>query len=325
MQQSSPPTLALDNDNFNLETKNDNIPAVTCTKRLKDSRLNDGFVVNTSSLLQSAASLNSSQTQITAKQRIPIFPHFLLPGTFDEHLRKFRNIVAESVPARRFTPLMPPEIARRLIQNSFTEVMAEHPLMDLSTFVKLLDAQYTANSIDSDDNPARWAMVNAVTALAIRFKTAPGSEDALSDITHGLYQNATRVLPDLILQGPCLLSVQALLTMAMFARCVSDIRAFIMSATNASRQLELLTLNLLSTEQAIDMEEAQQYETVYRTVNTFDVLVLGILNAETTSRQAWNRLTVTNHSRPQPPISQPMSRILIGESAQILPRNLEQR
>lgn len=139
MQQSLPPTLPLD-DNFNLETEHNNIPAIACTKRLKDSRLYDGFAVNTSNLLQSAASVNSSQTQIIAKQRIPIFPNFLLPGTFDEHLRKFRNIVAESVPARKFIPLMPPEVARRLIQNSFAEVMAEYQLMDLSTFVKLLDA-----------------------------------------------------------------------------------------------------------------------------------------------------------------------------------------
>lgn len=89
-------------------------------------------------------------------------------------------------------------------------------------------------------------------------------------------------------------------------------------------KLELLTLNLLSTEQAIDMEEAQQYETVYRTVNTFDILASGILNAETTSRQAWNHLTETSHCHPQTPISQPISSILFCEPAQILPRNLEQ-
>lgn len=142
---------------------------------------------------------------------------------------------------------MPPEIARRLIQNSFTEVMAEHQLMDLSTFVKLLDAQYAASSVGSGGNPARWTMVNAVIALAIRFKTAPGSEAALSDITHGFYQNATRVLPELILQDTCLLSVQALLTMAMFAQCIPDIRASIMLATNASRQA-----GIVNTESAID-------------------------------------------------------------------------
>lgn len=98
VQQSLPPTLASENDHFNLETKHDNIPVVTCTKRLKDSRLHDEFVVNTSSLLQSAASVNSSQTQITAKQRIPIFPHFLLPGTFDEHLRSFEISLQSQFP-----------------------------------------------------------------------------------------------------------------------------------------------------------------------------------------------------------------------------------
>jgi hypothetical protein len=96
-----------------------------------------------------------------------------------------------------------------------------------------------------------------------------------------------------------------------------------MLATNASRQLELLTLNLLSTEQAIGIEEAQQYETVYTTANTFDMNVLDILNAETTSRQTQTHLTESSHFHPQPPSSQPISRILRGESAQILPGNLE--
>jgi hypothetical protein len=240
----------------------------------------DGVVETNSTSLQSTTSIDSSQTQVCVKNRIPIFPDFLHPGIYEEHLTTFKRSMAEAIPTRKFTPLMPQQIARRLIENSFAEIMAEHQLMDLPNFVILLDAQYAASSRDPADNPARWAVFNAIVALAVRFKTAPGSEAAVYDITHGFYQNATRVLPELLLQDPCLLSIQALLAMAMFARNIPDIPAFIMLATNASRQLELLSLSGLSTDRLIHMEGTEQYEQVYRTINIFDKTILEFLGTE---------------------------------------------
>ncbi|KAH8754019.1 hypothetical protein F5882DRAFT_419181 [Hyaloscypha sp. PMI_1271] len=138
-------------------------------------------------------------------------------------------MAAEGIAARNFKPLMPLHIARRLIENSFAEIMQGHQLIPLSHFMMHLDAQYTASSLDPAGNPARWAVVNIIVALGIRSKTAPGSEAALFDITNGFYQNATKVVPELILQRPCLASIQAFLGMALFARDNVDISAFIMS------------------------------------------------------------------------------------------------
>jgi hypothetical protein len=280
-----------DNDDFGPDTRGDTIISTIPSKILEESRLHDGFLVKQSNIVQSATPMKPSQTQVNVWAHIPIFPEFLLPGTFDEHLRKFKRIVAESIPAQKFMPLMPPHISRRLIENSFGDIMSEYQLLDLSNFVELLDAQYAASSLGPAGNPARWTVVNAIVALAVRAKTAPGSENALSGITHGFYQNATRVLPELILQDPCLLSIQTLLAMAMFARCIPDVRAFIMLATNASRQLELLTLNLLSTAPAIGMKVAKQYEEVYRTSNVFDKNISEFLNTEAALQQGQAQLT----------------------------------
>ncbi|KAK7421108.1 hypothetical protein QQZ08_010112 [Neonectria magnoliae] len=115
------------------------------------------------------------------------------------------------------TPLLPLAVSRRLIQNSAAEVMAEHQLLALQSFVTLLDAQYATSSVDHAGKPARWALVNTVIALALRVKTAPGSEAKLSDIPRAYYRNATTVIPDLILQDSSLLLIQALLTMAIFS------------------------------------------------------------------------------------------------------------
>jgi hypothetical protein len=179
-------------------------------------------------------------------------------------------MAVEGIAARNFKPLMPLYIARRLVENSFAEIMEGQQLIPLSHFMTHLDAQYAASSLDPAGNPARWAVVNTIVALGIRSKTAPGLEAALFDITNGFYQNATKVVPELILQRPCLASIQALLGMALFARDNVDISAFIMLASNASRQLELLSLSWSSTGRAIDTEETEQYEQVYRTAGIFE-------------------------------------------------------
>ncbi|KAM0473575.1 hypothetical protein ACHAPX_007980 [Trichoderma viride] len=119
--------------------------------------------------------------------------------------------------------------------------MQHRQLLKLADFTALLSAQYMASSTGPAENDfARWALVNAVTALALRFKAAPGSEDDLGSIQLAYHRNATAVIHHLILQEPSLLSIQALLAMAMFVEDAPESAAFIMLAMNASRQLELL-------------------------------------------------------------------------------------
>ncbi|KAK4032172.1 hypothetical protein C8A01DRAFT_41381 [Parachaetomium inaequale] len=166
---------------------------------------------------------------------------FLLSGVY-EHRESVEGHIEEVAAGRReYAPLLPRHIASRLIQNSFDAIMADYPLLDLPRFATLADEQYAACSTDPAGNPSRWALVNAVFALALRFKIAPGAENDLSMFPRALYQNAAAVLPELILHGdPSLLSVQALLAMAMFAHAVSDSRSSAMLTANASRQVELL-------------------------------------------------------------------------------------
>ncbi|TVY83876.1 putative transcriptional regulatory protein [Lachnellula suecica] len=224
--------------------------------------------------LPSSTNTDSTNTQISLQNRLPLFPDFLLQGTFSDNLKTYRKTISESLPTRGFTPLMPLQISRRLIQNSFTEIMAEHQLLDIPTILGHLEAQNSSDPLAPGDNPARWALVNAVIALAARFKIALGSESAFSDIVRGYYDNATRVLPELILQDPCLLSVQALLAMAMFARQVSDIQAFVMLASNASKQLEMMNLR---SDGVVGLEESGQYEQVYGLAYRFDGDITKIL------------------------------------------------
>jgi hypothetical protein len=270
-------TLLSDDGNLIPDSRGNTSISTKSSTGLIDPALHD-IAVNKTVSSQPTASTFSPQTQVI-KAGLPIFPDFLLPGTFDDHLKKYKAVVAEGIASRNFTPLMPLHIARRLIENSFAEIMAEHHLITLSHFLTHLDAQYAATSFVPGDDSARWAVVNAILALSVRSKTAPGSE-SLTNITHGFYQNATKVLPELILRDPCLLSIQGLLAMAMFAQCNADVPAFVMLASSATRQLELLSLSWSSTGRLIRMEETEQYEQVCRTANVFEKIIREFLGSE---------------------------------------------
>ncbi|KAI1759415.1 hypothetical protein GGR53DRAFT_471365 [Hypoxylon sp. FL1150] len=76
------------------------------------------------------------------------FADFRLPDQYIKHLHTIERDLGEVAATQRFVPLQ----------------------------------QYVANSVDSADDSAQWDFVNAVMAIAIRPKMAPGSEDCLSDI-----------------------------------------------------------------------------------------------------------------------------------------------
>lgn len=155
-----------------------------------------------------------------------------------------------------------------MIENSFHEIMAENQLLSLPSFILLLDSQYEVSSTGPGGYPARWALVNAIIAMALRFKTAPGSEGDLSPIAHASYQNATAVIPQLILQDPSFLSIEALLAMAMSAQGTPDNQAFIVLVINASRLRELLRMS--SESSLAELGVVGQYERICEIAHAFD-------------------------------------------------------
>jgi hypothetical protein len=279
MQHLLPSTWVPDNRNISSDTRDHAIiPTRSSTERLTSQRLHDRVVAH-KSIPESTTSPDSSQ-QVRVRHCTLQFPDFLLPGQFNTHLETFKQIMASSNPAKTFTPLMPLHISRRLIENSFTDIIAPQQLLSQSHFLSLLEAQYATSPLSPADNPARWALVNTIIALAVRFKTAPGLEAALADIMQAFYQNATRVLPELILQEPNLLSVQALLAMSLFAWNVMDMKAFVMLGTNASRLLKLLGLRRLTPDRVVDLGDMEKYEMVFRTVGMFDKSISEFLGTE---------------------------------------------
>ncbi|KAI0486639.1 hypothetical protein F4859DRAFT_308655 [Xylaria cf. heliscus] len=193
-----------------------------------------------------------------------IFPQFLLSKTFPRDIKAFKTEINEATSTGGYSPLMPLHISKRLVENSFTEVIPDPQFISLEHFIELLEAQYADNTTGPGEDAARWAIVNAVVALAGRFKTAAGSEADMSPITLSFYRNASLVIHQLILHKPNLLSVQALLSMAIFARGIPDMDAFVMLTSNAFNQLEILRRIWVLGNQLLPLSGDKEFAQVFR-------------------------------------------------------------
>lgn len=227
-------------------------------------------------------------------------PDFLAADQFNEHLEKIRSSIAQANLASELTPLLPQHIATRLIQNSFAEIMECRQLLDLADFTALLNDQYIASSTGPAGNFARWAIANAVTALALRFKAAPGaapgSEDDLSSIPLAFYHNATAMIHRLILQEPSLLSIQALLAMAMFVEDTPESAAFVMLGTNASRQLQLFESRMPEDFKSIGTK-SKQHQRVCEVSSTFDKKIGLLLSSDASQETGGSNVAISPNGK----------------------------
>ena len=196
-----------------------------------------------------------------------IFRGFPVLDTFEEQLDQFKAGIGT---AEGLTPLMPLHISRRLIENTFTDLMAQHQLLSLSSFMVLLESQYKEGLTGPAGHPARWAMVNAVLALGIRLKTAQGFERDILPVAQAFFENATAMTHKLILNRPTLLSIQALLAMALYAEKSADRHTFATLARNASCQLHIFS-HTLST--SVGDELTADFQHVCGTVHRFNEII----------------------------------------------------
>lgn len=220
-----------------------------------------------------ACSEGSPRVQASTKYRLPTLPDYFHPDVFQQYVQAGKERAIDATSTAIFTPLMPQHMARTLVQNSFANIMAEHALLTQPAFLSLLDAQYAASSSGPAKNPARWALVNAILALALRSKIAAGAEAMLTPFAHNAYRNATPVIAELVLEDCGLIGIQALLAMAMFTRGIPDIRSFIMLSTIASRQLDLVRCRELLPERGIETEQADEYKQLDQIAKQFEYMI----------------------------------------------------
>ncbi|KAE8399473.1 fungal-specific transcription factor domain-containing protein [Aspergillus pseudonomiae] len=124
----------------------------------------------------------------------------------------FHDVFSSTV----FKPLPPRAEVFSLLKDYFRTVNRLFPLYHEATFMRLVEWQYTQQTCD---DAARWASINIILSLAYeyRFSNCQKSEKD-REKAWLYYKNAMSVFPELTLRRTDILSVQALIGMALFLR-----------------------------------------------------------------------------------------------------------
>jgi len=216
------------------------------------------IVPRTAPDIEAAVGISEDSMGLEARLR-QIYPVFLHPENNIRSLQDLKRAVQEDQKSpERFVSLVSQDMFRYVLENTCDEIIGVCPIFDLPTLNKLNAEQQAVSSTHPAGNPARWAILSTWIAIAMRFRTALGSEDEFNHVIKSYFHNAVLVLPDLILQPANIETIQALLFMAVFADGMGDHRSFVMLVTNATRQIELLALRLSSVSDRCERESCQR-------------------------------------------------------------------
>ncbi|GAB7357999.1 hypothetical protein MBLNU230_g0165t1 [Neophaeotheca triangularis] len=133
----------------------------------------------------------------------------------DEKFDHWKPEVFTDLFARRvFKPLPSKQEAYSLLRDYFTNFNCMFPLFHEPTFMHLVDKQYNSEPYEGS---GWWASLNVVFAIAHRLRVMSNVVSREEDEhAWGYLKNAMAVMTELTMRNTDLLSVQALLGMAMF-------------------------------------------------------------------------------------------------------------
>ncbi|KAI5804500.1 fungal-specific transcription factor domain-containing protein [Geopyxis carbonaria] len=131
------------------------------------------------------------------------------------------DVFGEIFDQRGKNPLPPKETARLLVQDFFGGFNVLFPLFHQATFEELFEKQYSDNP---PPDSGWYAAFNILLAIACRLRISHTPDGAARETTIGshiqeawrYFQNAATVLTELLLRNTDLLSIQAILGMALF-------------------------------------------------------------------------------------------------------------
>jgi hypothetical protein len=162
---------------------------------------------------------------------------------------------------RVFKPLPPKDEALSLFKDFFENFNCMFPLYHEPTFMHLVEKQY---SRDPYEGSGWWASINVVLALAYRIRVMSNVVPQEDDQKAWLYlKNAMGVLTELTLRNTDLLSVQALLGMAMFLCGTPNPQPSFFLISAAIRQSHSIGLHKRGSAFNLNPIEAEQRKRVF--------------------------------------------------------------
>lgn len=160
-----------------------------------------------------------------------------------------------------FKPLPPRAEVFSLLRDYFRTLNRLFPLYHEATFMKMVEWQYTQQTCD---DAARWASINIIISLAYEYRYSNTQKSEKDREKAWLYyKNAMSVFAELTLRRTDLLSVQALLGMALFLRGNSGTQSALPIITAAIRSSHRLGLHRNIPRPHLPVAEQEQRKRVF--------------------------------------------------------------
>ncbi|KAL1966660.1 hypothetical protein VTN77DRAFT_4071 [Rasamsonia byssochlamydoides] len=169
---------------------------------------------------------------------------------------------------RVFKALPPRSEVFALLKIYFQTTNRIFPVYHEESFMRMVEWQYTQQTCT---DVARWASINILLALSYRYRPSHGPRPEKDNERAWLYfKNAASVLTELSLRRSDLLSIQALLAMALFLRGNSGLWATVPVVTAAIRSCHSLGLHKRLPRNDLSPIEQEQRKRVFWIAYFFD-------------------------------------------------------
>ncbi|OJJ46916.1 hypothetical protein ASPZODRAFT_15606 [Penicilliopsis zonata CBS 506.65] len=169
----------------------------------------------------------------------------------------FHDLFASKV----FKPLPPRAEVFALLSDYFRTVNRLFPLYHEASFMRLVEWQYTQQTCD---DAARWASINIIISLAYEYRFSNSLKPERDKERAWMYfKNSLSVFSELALRRTDLLSIQALLGMALFLRGNSGTQSVLPLVTAAMRSCQRLGLHRNVPRSNLSAAEREQRKRVF--------------------------------------------------------------
>ncbi|KAF9884810.1 hypothetical protein FE257_001226 [Aspergillus nanangensis] len=163
--------------------------------------------------------------------------------------------------SRVFKALPPRAEVFTLLRQYFRTVNRLFPLYHEASFMRLVEWQYTQQTCD---DAARWASINIILSLAYEYRFSNSQKSERDREKAWLYfKNAMSVFTELTLRRTDILSVQALLGMALFLRGNSGTQSSLPLITAAIRSCHRMGMHRNIPRPSLSQEEQEQRKRVF--------------------------------------------------------------
>jgi hypothetical protein len=200
---------------------------------------------------------------VNAKTGDASFQHMISEVSVDDH--KWTNwkpeIFSDLFQRPIFRPLPPKAEALSLLKDYFENFNCMFPLFHQPTFMHLVERQYSS---DPYEGSGWWACLNCALAFAHRLRVMSNLVPAEEDEKAWAYlKNAMGVFTELTMRNTDLMSVQALLAMAMFHQGTPNPQPTYILISSAVRLAQSIGLHKKGTGFTLNPIEIEQRKRVF--------------------------------------------------------------